>query len=99
MLYAIVSTDIEDSLSRRLQARPAHLARLEQLKSQGRLELAGPNPAIDSENPAEAGFTGSIVIAQFDSLAEAEAWAEDDPYVSAGVYQSVSIKPFKKVLP
>ena len=99
MLYAIVSTDIEDSLSRRLKARPAHLARLEQLKSQGRLELAGPNPAIDSENPAEAGFTGSIVIAQFDSLAEAEAWAEDDPYVSAGVYQSVSIKPFKKVLP
>ena len=99
MLYAIVSTDIEDSLSRRLQASPAHLARLEQLKSQGRLELAGPNPAIDSENPAEAGFTGSIVIAQFDSLAEAEAWAEDDPYVSAGVYQSVSIKPFKKVLP
>ena len=99
MLYAIVSTDIEESLSRRLQARPAHLARLEQLKSQGRLELAGPNPAIDSENPAEAGFTGSIVIAQFDSLAEAEAWAEDDPYVSAGVYQSVSIKPFKKVLP
>ena len=99
MLYAIVSTDIEDSLSRRLEARPAHLARLEQLKSQGRLELAGPNPAIDSENPAEAGFTGSIVIAQFDSLAEAETWAQDDPYVSAGVYRSVSIKPFKKVLP
>ena len=99
MLYAIVSTDIEDSLSRRLEARPAHLARLEQLKSQGRLELAGPNPAIDSENPAEAGFTGSIVIAQFDSLAEAEAWAQDDPYVSAGVYRSMSIKPFKKVLP
>jgi hypothetical protein len=99
MLYAIVSQDVNDSLSKRLAARPDHLARLEALKQQGRLELAGPNPAIDSDNPGDAGFTGSVVIAEFDSLHDAQAWADADPYIAAGVYASVSVKPFKKVLP
>lgn len=99
MLYAIVSTDVDNSLSQRLSARPAHLARLENLKAQGRLELAGPNPAIDNENPGDAGFTGSVVIAEFDNLASAQAWADSDPYIEAGVYANVSVKPFKKVLP
>ena len=99
MLYAIVSQDVNDSLSKRLAARPDHLARLEALKQQGRLELAGPNPAIDSDNPGDAGFTGSVVIAEFDSLSDAQAWADADPYIAAGVYASVSVKPFKKVLP
>ncbi len=99
MLYAIVSTDVENSLSKRQSARPAHLARLEALKEQGRLELAGPNPAIDSDNPGDAGFTGSIVIAEFESLASAKTWADADPYIDAGVYANVSVKPFKKVLP
>jgi uncharacterized protein YciI len=99
MFYAIVSTDVENSLPLRKQARPAHLERLQQLKTEGRLLLAGPNPAIESEDPGEAGFTGSIVIAEFASLADAKSWADADPYVAAGVYANVSVKPFKKVLP
>ena len=99
MLYAIVSTDVENSLNKRQSARSAHLARLEELKAQGRLELAGPNPAIESDNPGDAGFTGSIVIAEFNSLDDAQNWADADPYIEAGVYASVSVKPFKKVLP
>ncbi len=99
MLYAIISEDIPNSLEKRKIARPAHLARLQQLKDEGRLFVAGPHPAIDNENPAEAGFTGSLVIAEFNSLADAEAWAAVDPYVDAGVYAKVMVKPFKKVLP
>ena len=99
MLYAVISEDVENSLLLRQQARPAHIARLEQLKAEGRLILAGPTPAIDSETPGEAGFSGSIVIAEFDSLQEAETWANKDPYFEAGVYSSVKVKPFKKVLP
>lgn len=99
MLYAIISQDIENSLKKRLQARPAHLTRLEQLQAEGRLILAGPHPAIDSENPSEDGFTGSLIVAEFDNLIQAQAWADDDPYIHAGVYQHVIVKPFKKVLP
>lgn len=99
MWYSIYATDVADSLSLRKQARPAHLARLELLNSEGRLLVAGPSPAIDSEDPAEAGFTGSVVIAKFDSLAAAKEWAQNDPYVTAGVYANVEIKPFKLVLP
>ena len=99
MLFAIVSQDVENSLPLRKQARPAHIARLEALKEEGRLVLAGPNPAIESDDPGEAGFTGSVVIAEFNSLADAQSWADTDPYVDAGVYATVSVKPFKKVLP
>ena len=99
MLFAIVSQDVGNSLPLRKQARPAHIARLEALKEEGRLVLAGPNPAIESDDPGEAGFTGSVVIAEFNSLADAQSWADTDPYVDAGVYASVSVKPFKKVLP
>lgn len=99
MYYAIYATDVENSLAKRQQVRPAHLQRLEQLNAEGRLLIAGPLPAIDSENPAEAGFTGSIIIAQFDSLEQAKNWAGQDPYVDAGVYANVEIKPFKKVFP
>jgi len=99
MLFAIVSQDVENSLPLRKQARPAHIARLEALKEVGRLVLAGPNPAIESDDPGEAGFTGSVVIAEFNSLADAQSWADTDPYIDAGVYASVSVKPFKKVLP
>jgi uncharacterized protein YciI len=99
MLFAIVSQDVENSLPLRIQARPAHIARLETLKDEGRLVLAGPNPAIESDDPGEAGFTGSVVIAEFNSLSDAQNWADADPYVDAGVYASVSVKPFKKVLP
>lgn len=99
MYYAIISEDIEQSLSKRKLARPEHLARLEQLKDQGRLLIAGPHPRIDSEDPGEAGFSGSLIIAEFDSLMEAKVWADEDPYVTAGVYTKVTIKPFKKVLP
>ena len=99
MLFAIVSQDVENSLPLRKQARPAHIARLEALKEDGRLVLAGPNPAVESDDPGEAGFTGSVVIAEFNSLADAQSWADTDPYVDAGVYASVSVKPFKKVLP
>lgn len=99
MLYAIISTDIENSLEKRKSARPAHLARLQQLQDQGRLILAGPHPAIDCEDPGDAGFTGSLVVAEFENLEEAQQWADADPYIEAGVYAQVSVKPFKKVLP
>lgn len=99
MLYAIIARDIENTLDQRLAARPDHLKRLETLKSEGRLILAGPHPAIDSNDPGEAGFTGSLVIAEFDSLADAQRWADADPYIEAGVYDRVIVKPFKKVLP
>ena len=99
MLYAIISQDVENSLEKRLGARPAHVERLNQLKDEGRLILAGPHPAIDTNEPGEAGFTGSLVVAEFDDLDAAKTWADTDPYVAAGVYQSVIVKTFKKVLP
>ena len=99
MLYAIISEDIENSLALRLEARPAHVQRLNDLKDQARLVLAGPHPAIDSDDPGNAGFTGSLVVAEFSNLIEAQAWADADPYITAGVYQKVTVKPFKKVLP
>lgn len=99
MWYCITGTDHPDSLERRLAVRPAHVARLEQLQAEGRLLLAGPFPAIDAEQPGPAGFSGSLIVAQFASLADAESWAKADPYVDAGVYASVSVKPFRKVLP
>lgn len=99
MLYAFISQDVENSLAARIEARPAHVERLLQLKQQGRLIIAGPHPAIDNSDPGPAGFTGSLVIAEFESLVEAQIWADDDPYVTAGVYQSIIIKPFNKVLP
>ncbi len=99
MLYAIISEDVPDSLSKRLSARPAHLARLQALQDAGRLLLAGPHPAVDTENPGEAGFTGSLVVAEFDNLQAAQAWANDDPYFDAGVYAHITVKPFKKVFP
>ena len=99
MFYAIISEDVENSLEKRLAARPAHLERVQQLKNEGRLLLAGPHPAIDSEDPGAAGFSGSLIVAQFDSQQEATAWADADPYIEAGVYAKVTIKPFKKVLP
>lgn len=99
MLYAIIATDAPDSLENRMATRPAHLARLEQLKDEGRLVLAGPHPAIDSNDPGTAGFTGSLVVAEFDSLQAAEQWAAADPYNAADVYSAVVVKPFKKVLP
>ncbi len=99
MWYVIFSQDVEDSLEKRMSVRERHLARLVALKDEGRLLVAGPMPAIDSENPGGAGFTGSTVIADFPSLAEAQAWADADPYIEAGVYDNVIVKPFKKVLP
>lgn len=99
MLFSIVSTDVQNSLPLRRQARPAHLERLKTLLQEGRLVLAGPNPQIEAEDPGEAGFSGSLIIAEFDSLAAAQAWADADPYVAAGVYAEVSVKPFKKILP
>jgi uncharacterized protein YciI len=99
MWYAIEGYDGADVLARRMEARTAHLARLDALRDQGRLLLAGPCPAIDADDPGPAGFSGSIVIAEFPSLAEARAWAQDDPYVAAGVYQRVEVRPFRPVLP
>mgnify|MGYP001605242244 FL=1 len=99
MLYAIMSSDVENSLPLRKSARPAHLQRLEELQQEGRLVLAGPLPAIDSDEPGDAGFTGSLVVAEFASLDEARAWADADPYVGAGVYAEVHVKPFKRVFP
>ena len=99
MLYAIISQDIENSLEKRKSARSDHVARLNQLKDAGRLILAGPHPAIDSIDPGEAGFTGSLIVAEFENLKEARSWADADPYVSAGVYSSVVVKTFNKVLP
>ncbi len=99
MYYLITGTDVPDSLELRLSVRPQHLARLEQLQNEGRLLTAGPLPAVDAEDPGPAGFCGSLIIAEFDSLTAACEWADDDPYVEAGVYASVSVKPFKKVFP
>ncbi|AIR67997.1 MULTISPECIES: YciI family protein [Dickeya] len=96
MLYVIYATDVPGSLEKRLAARPAHIARLQTLRDQGRLLTAGALPAIDSEDPGTAGFTGSTVIAEFPSLEDARHWADEDPYVAAGVYESVSVKPFRK---
>jgi uncharacterized protein YciI len=99
MFYAIIAEDVEGSLSERLRTRPAHVARLRELVDAGRLLLAGPHPAIDSEDPGPAGFTGSLVVAEFPSQEDAESWAMSDPYLAAGVYAKVVVKPFKKVLP
>ena len=99
MLYAVISEDIDNSLEVRLKTRPAHVDRLEALKSEGRLVLAGPHPAVDNDDPGDAGFTGSLIVAEFDNLEAAQSWADADPYVSAGVYARVTVKPFKKVLP
>ena len=99
MLYAIISEDVEDSLEKRISARPKHLERLNKLKDEGRLVLAGPHPAIDCNDPGEAGFSGSLVVAEFDDLESAQAWADSDPFVAAGVYSSVVVKTFKMVLP
>ena len=97
MLYAIISEDVAESLPLRQKARPDHLARLQRLKNEGRLLLAGPHPAVDDLEPGEAGFSGSLVVAEFSSLADAQRWADADPYVEAGVYQTVTVKPFKQV--
>ncbi len=99
MLYAVISQDVENSLEKRMAVRPAHIERLNSLKNEGRLILAGPHPAIDNNEPGEAGFTGSLVVAEFDSLEDAQAWADADPYMDSGAYESVVVKPFKKVLP
>lgn len=99
MLYSIFAYDVENSLPLRVSARPEHIQRLEDLEASGRLLLAGPNPAIDNNDPGEAGFTGSLIVAEFDSLEAAQEWAKADPYVAAGVYDHVDVKPFKKVLP
>lgn len=99
MLYAIISEDVENSLEKRVSARPAHIKRLQALQDEGRLMLAGPHPAVDCDNPGDAGFTGSLVVAEFDSLQAAQQWADADPYNDAGVYDKVTVKPFKKVFP
>ncbi len=99
MLYAIIAEDVANSLKDRLRARPAHLERLTALLNAGRLIIAGPHPAIDSEDPGEAGFSGSLIVAEFEGLEAAQSWADDDPYVQAGVYAKVTVKPYKKVLP
>jgi len=99
MFYAIRGTDVPNSLDKRKAARSAHIARLEKLRDAGRLLLSGPFPAIDAEDPGPAGFTGSLIVAEFDSLEEARAWAQADPYVEAGVYATVEVQPFRKVLP
>ena len=99
MLYAIISEDVEDSLGKRMSARPAHIKRLQELQDEGRLVLAGPHPAVDCDNPGAAGFTGSLVVAEFDSLQAAQKWTDSDLYNEAGVYAKVTVKPFKKVFP
>jgi len=99
MLYAIIGTDVADSLAKRRAARPAHLARLVALRDAGRLIVAGPLPAVDAPDPGPAGFTGSLIIAEFESLAQARAWADADPYVGGGVFASVDVRPYVKVLP
>lgn len=99
MWYAIISEDVANSLPLRQSARPAHIERLKALAAEDRLLIAGPHPAVDSEEPGEAGFTGSLVVADFPSLTDAQVWADADPYVAAGVYANVTVKPFKKVLP
>ena len=95
----IVGLDIENSLEKRLSVRPDHVARLKQLQNEGRLVLAGPNPAIDTPEPGDAGFTGSLIVAEFESLEAAKTWADDDPYIAAGVYDEVIVKPYLRVLP
>ena len=97
MYYAIISEDVEDSLEKRLGARPDHIARLEALRSEGRLLTAGPHPMIDSEDPGPNGFSGSLIVAEFDSQEDAQTWADADPYIAAGVYANVIVKPYKKV--
>ena len=99
MWYLILGADVDDSLAARLEARPAHLARLKALQAEGRLKLAGPLPAIDAEDPGEAGYTGSVIVAEFASVDDAKAWAADDPYVHAGVYDTMLVKPYRHVLP
>ncbi len=99
MLYAIIAEDVAGSLQNRIKARPDHLKRLEALQSEGRLVLAGPHPAIDSEDPGDAGFSGSLIVAEFNSLEDAKNWADADPYVAAGVYAKIKILPFRKVFP
>jgi len=99
MLYAIMGEDVANSLEKRLPVRPAHLQRLQALKDEGRLVLAGPHPAIDNSDPGPAGFTGTLVVAEFPSLEAAQQWADADPYIAAGIYASVKVKPFRKVLP
>ncbi|ESS73215.1 hypothetical protein MGMO_30c00100 [Methyloglobulus morosus KoM1] len=99
MLYAIISEDVANSLELRMAARPAHIKRLQDLQDAGRLVLAGPHPAIDSDNPGAAGFTGSLIVAEFESLQDAQHWADKDPYIEAKVYAKVTVKPFKKVFP
>jgi uncharacterized protein len=99
MLYAIISEDVENSLEKRKIARPSHLARVQALLDAGRLIIAGPHPKVDNENPGDAGFSGSLIIAEFNRLEDAQAWADTDPYVAAGIYAKVTVKPFKKVLP
>lgn len=99
MLYAVISQDVADSLPKRMSARLDHVDRLKTLKDEGRLILAGPHPAIDSSEPGDAGFTGSLIVAEFESLEAAQAWADSDPYIAAGVYKSIIVKPFNKVLP
>ncbi len=99
MLYAIIAKDVANSLEKRVASRPAHIERLNTLKDAGRLVLAGPHPLIDSETPGDAGFSGSLIVAEFSSLEEAQAWANKDPYIDAGVYEKVTVKPFKMVLP
>ena len=99
MFYVIYTEDVENSLSLRIPVRDQHIARLKELQVQGKLLLAGPCPAIDCEDPGEAGFTGSLIVAEFDSLVAAQSWADQDPYISAGVYKKVTVKPYKKVLP
>lgn len=99
MWYSIIGEDVPESLGKRLSARPAHVVRLQALQDEGRLLLAGPFPAIDSIDPGPAGFSGSLIVAEFGSLDEAKSWAGADPYVAAGVYAAVEVKPFKKVLP
>ena len=99
MLYAILAEDHQGSLPLRMGARSDHLKRLQQLQDEGRMVLAGPHPAIDSEDPGNAGFSGSLIVAEFDDLAQAQAWAEADPYVAAGVYRNVQVKPFRQVFP
>ena len=99
MWYAIMSEDIDGTLEKRLAARPEHVARITALVDEGRLLIAGPHPAVDAQDPGPAGFTGSLVVAEFDSLKDARAWADEDPYIAAGVYGSVTVKPFNRVLP
>lgn len=99
VLYAIISEDVENSLGKRMSTRPAHIKRLQALQDKGLLVLAGPHPAVDSDNPGDAGFTGSLIVAEFDNLQAAQQWADSDPYNDAGVYDKVTVKPFKKVFP